>query len=73
MAADGLDQIRATLDWLIELNFQYLARLLLHGVAMLGGADAQLALGSFGQLPDGNASHAINDITAINDCKRCRS
>lgn len=35
---------------------------------MLRGANLQLALGAFGQLTDGDAGHAINDITAINDC-----
>jgi hypothetical protein len=36
---------------------------------MLGRADAELALGSFRQLANGNAGHAINDSIAINDCK----
>jgi hypothetical protein len=35
---------------------------------MLGGADAELALGALRQLADGDAGHDINDIIAINDC-----
>jgi hypothetical protein len=34
---------------------------------MLGGADFEPALRVLRQLTDGYASHAINDITAIND------
>lgn len=52
----------------VQFDSQNFARLLLHGPAMLGGTDPQLALGALGQLTDGNAGHAINDITAINDC-----
>jgi hypothetical protein len=37
---------------------------------MLRRADFQLALGALRQLTNGNAGHAINDITAINDCTR---
>jgi hypothetical protein len=36
---------------------------------MLRGTDAELVLGGLGQLADSDTSHAINDITAINDCK----
>jgi sugar phosphate isomerase/epimerase len=35
---------------------------------VLSGTDAQFALGGFGKPTNGNAGHAINDITAINDC-----
>ena len=35
---------------------------------MLRGADAKLALGSFGKLTDGDAGHDINDSIAIIDC-----
>ena len=35
---------------------------------MLRRPDLQLPLGALRQLTDGDAGHAINDITAINDC-----
>jgi hypothetical protein len=37
---------------------------------MLRSPDLQLALGALRQLTDGNASHAINDSIAINDCNK---
>lgn len=45
------------------------ARFLLHGAAIASGAEAEAALGVFGQFADGDAGHAINDSTAIIDCK----
>src|SRR6185312_4094606 len=53
---------------LAQFILEDLARLLLHGSAILRSAHSELALGGFGQLTDGDTGHAINDITAINDC-----
>jgi hypothetical protein len=51
-----------------QLCFEQLAGLLLHGMSVLGGADAKPALGIFGELANCDAGHAINDITDGIDC-----
>jgi len=58
----------ARLDF-IQFGPQDFPCLLLHGPPILRGANTKLALGTFGKLTNGDAGHAINDITAINDCK----
>jgi len=76
--ANGLNQIRSGL-WLcesgrrcIQFVLQNLARLLLHGTAMLRGANAELALGAFFEPADGDASHdsmiALIAMIAKSDC-----
>jgi hypothetical protein len=47
---------------------QQFAGFLLHGMTVAGGAQAEFALCGFGQLADGDASHAVNDSIDGNDC-----
>jgi len=48
-------------------QLQDLAGFLLHGAAVFGSADFELAFGGFWKLTDGDTSHAINDSIAIID------
>lgn len=64
---DGLAKILRWLVGLIQSGLQYFARFLLHRAPVLGGADAELALGGFRKLTNGDAGHAINDSSAIID------
>jgi hypothetical protein len=70
---DRFDEIFARPYRLCQFNLQNFPCLLFHGSTMLRRSDLQLALGALRQLTDGDAGHAINDITAINDCTSCVS
>src|SRR5208283_2036051 len=66
-AANRLDEVFPRLDGLREPDLKNLAGFLLHGAAVLGGADAELALGRFIESADGKASHTVYDSIAVND------
>jgi hypothetical protein len=67
---DRFDKIGASSGTLAERTPQNLPRFLLHGTSMHRRAHLELSLGRLFQISDGNACHAINDITAIINCKR---
>jgi hypothetical protein len=65
---DRLYQVFAGLGSLAKFAFEDFPRFLLHRSPVLSRTNPQLAFGVFRQLANCYAGHAINDITAINDC-----
>jgi hypothetical protein len=66
--ADGFSKIFRLGICPRQSGFQQLARFLLHGAAIAGGANTETPLGVFRELSNCDARHAINDIIDGIDC-----